>query len=195
MIDLGENWKEIQSLEDGEFGQLPADGYVCVVTDAQAKQSQFTQKPMLVLTLDIAEGKYARFFQNGKYPPKLFKVVFDNNGHVSPYFKRLLEQFEQSNVQFKIERHFNEKELLNLKIGVIFRAEEFLNADNKVKIAVNPFRTTTTEKIRNKEFEVPPLKKIESVNEATKKKDGNDSTDGFEDGFQEVDIDDKQLPF
>lgn len=151
---------------------------------------------MLVIALDIAEGDYSKCFANSKYPPRLFKVVFDAEGNISPYFKRLLEYFEQSNIQFKIKRNFEAKELLNLKIGVIFRAEEYLNNNNEIKIAVRPFSTTTTATIRKGDFKVPPLIKIQLVGGAIKEKgDSSKKANVDDDDFKEVEIDDKQLPF
>ena len=191
MIDLGDNYKDIQSREDGEFERFPAGGYICIVKDAHTEQSRYTDKLMLVLTLDIAEGKYSKWFETAQYPPKIFKVVFDKDGNISPYFKRLLEHFAQSNIQFSISQKLEERDLIGLKIGVIFREEEYLNGYRETKIAVKPFRTTTTAAIRDSKYTVPPIKKLESGEGA--KKDSTLNKD--DDDLEEVKIDDSQLPF
>ena len=191
MIDLGANYKNIESREDGEFIKLPAGGYVCIVTNATVRKTK-NNSDMLVLELDIAEGAMSKVFKNSYYPPKYYKVIFDKDGNVSPYFKRLLEQFEESNANFKIaDRNLDERTLIDLKIGVIFQEEEYLNSNQEIKTSVKPYRTAVAATIREGEYKIPPLKKLNPA-DVPKKEDVTPSPD---DDFNEVDIDDSKLPF
>ena len=187
MINLGDDYANIKGLQEGEFERLPAGGYVCLVVYATLGKTK-NDNPQLILTLDIAEGQYAGFYKNvDNYSPKHYQVIYDRNGKISPFFKGLLENFEKSNSDFKVvDRNFDERKLINKKIGVIFGEEEYLSND-VVKSTIKPVRTTTVENIREGKFKVPEPKKLppSAKNTPSANKDNDFGAD----------IDDEKLPF
>lgn len=187
MINLGDDYGNIKPLQEGEIERLPAGGYVCIVLFAQVKNTK-NGKPMLVLSLDIAEGKYAKFYANvDNYSPRIFRTIHDKDGKVSPFFKGLLDNFEQSNSDLKIEfPYFDETKLKNKKIGVIFGEEEYLS-NGEVKTSIKPVRTTTVENIRNGKFKVPEPKKLNPADKPT--------TGKIDEDFAGEPVDDIPLPF
>ena len=183
MINLGDDYANIKGLQEGEFERLPAGGYVCVVIFAQVSRTK-NGIPQLILTLDIAEGTYAKFYEGvDNYSPKFYQVIYTRDNKISPFFKGLLENFEKSNSDFKvIGKIFDENNLHHKKIGVIFGEEEYLSND-VVKTTVKPVRITTVENIRAGKFKVPALKKIKQ----TTYKDKDDDDFNI--------ISDEQIPF
>ena len=188
MINLGDDYANIKALQEGEIERLPAGGYVCIVLLAQVKNTK-NGKPMLVLSLDIAEGKYAKFYVNvDNYSPRIFRTIHDKDGKVSPFFKGLLDNFEKSNSDLKITfPYFDENQLRNKKIGVVFGEEEYLS-NGEVKTSIKPVRTTTVENIRAGKFKVPELKKLNPADKPT-------SNGDIDAEFAEKEVDDIPLPW
>lgn len=190
MIDLGNDFEQIQALHAGEFPKLPAGGYVCIVTNSTAGMSK-KNAPMLTLDLDICEGPYKAYFKDNDRPPKIYQNIRDKFGKISPYFKGLLKDFEDSNPNFHISGGlFDERLLVNKKIGVIFGDEE-REYNGKIYTDPKPQRTTNINKIRNGDFEIPPIKRVNNVEKPPPKQDFtvNDND------FIGEEIDDSRLPF
>ena len=149
----------VSSIRPGEFQSLPAGGYVCIVT-AESVENSKSGNRQLILSLDIAEGEFARFFEKSKYPPKYYQPLL-SNGKVSGFFKALIEDFENSNSDFN-SNHFNfdTKDIVNKKIGFVFSEEE-REYNGKIYTDVKPRFFMTVDKIRNGDFKVPPKKTVE----------------------------------
>lgn len=186
MINLGDDFDKIQPLHAGEFSKLPAGGYVCITKHAEATFNR-RNEPMLTLTLDIAEGDFKAFFKDSKYPPKLYQNIL-KDGKISPYFKGLLVDYENSNGGFVVKgTSFDEKLLINKFIGVVFGDEE-REWQGKIYTDAKPKFTTSIAKIRADDFKIPELKKVD--------KTPNSSSDAkFDDEFDGNDIPDEKFPF
>lgn len=186
MISLGRNYDSVKGIQTGEYHRLPPDGYVCKVLDAVESRTK-TGKPLLVLTLDIAEGKYKDFFKgNLDKAPKMFQLIYSKDGSISPFFKGLLTNFERSNPTLKVVGdYFDEKILVGMFIGVIFGEEDFIYND-EVKTAVKPQYSLAIDRVRDKRFTIPPRRKIERRSPISSKLDED---------FGDVEIKDEQLPF
>ena len=159
MINLGSDYDKIPTWQEGTFPKLPAGGYVCIVKKVSVEDNK-NNKPMLVLEIDILEGEFKGFFKNSQYPPKIFRNIFDKDNKISPFFKGLLANFGDSNGFSVVGGMFDEKILLNKSIGVVFADEEY-ESNGIVKVRASPSFTTTVEIIRNGEFKVPQLKKLQ----------------------------------
>ena len=158
-------YRETTALQDGEFRKLPAGGYVCIVMKALRGQSN-TGTPQLWLDVDIAEGEFAHCFKNAKYLPRHYQTLYNKEGKVSPYFKGLLENFEKSNDGMKIEPPLNTDILIGKKIGIVFRDEE-REYNGNIYTNAKPATSTTVDKIRNGDFKIPPIKKLEKQDTQT----------------------------
>lgn len=184
MINLN-GYEKVDALQEGEYKKLPAGGYVCIVTAASATSTK-TGKPMLVISFDIAEGRYKNLFAGRDNKPTLYQLIFDKEGGISPYFKGMLTNFEKSNTGFKIPAgDFDEKELRGKYIGVLFGAEEFVTREGDIRVAVKPKFTLSVDKVRDNLFTVPALKRVQR----------RQTFSNIDDDFAGNEISDEKLPF
>ena len=164
-------YDEAQSF--GEFETLPAGGYKCLIKKVVCEKTQ-AGKEFLKIGFDIAEGEYKDFYQkkfdNDTRSPEERKwsgiwTVFTegyNPGTTNPKFKGLITSVEASNANFKFD--FDEQKLVNKKIGLVFREEEFLGTDGLPHTAVKPFFAVSYDKAE--EAKRPNPKRIADKGEA-----------------------------
>lgn len=185
MINLGNDYENVQPLQAGEFVKLPAGGYVCIVTDAVASRSA-AGTPLLTISFDIVEGEFKGYFSNANFPPKIFQSVFDKKGKPSPYFKGLIKNFENSNAGFVVTNgYFDEKSLLNKFIGVVFGDVE-REYNGKIYTDAKPVFTVSVDKIRSRDFKIPDVRKL---------KTSQPKTESIDDDFVGDSIPDTAVPF
>lgn len=164
-------YDEAQSF--GEFETLPAGGYKCIIKKVICEKTG-AGKEYLKIEFDIAEGEYKEFYQkkynNDTRAPEERKwsgtwTVFTegyNKGTTNPKFKGLITSVEASNAKFKFD--FDEQKLINKKVGLVFREEEFEGQDGKVHTSVKPFFAVSYDKAE--EAKVPNPKKLAEKGEA-----------------------------
>ena len=162
-------YDEAQSF--GEFETLPAGGYKCLIKKVVCEKTQ-AGKEFLKIGFDIAEGEYKDFYQkkfdNDTRSPEerkwsgIWKVFTEgyNPGTTNPKFKGLITSVEASNANFKFD--FDEQKLVNKKIGLVFREEEFLGTDGLPHTAVKPFFAVSYDKAEEAKI---PNKKVLSDNQ------------------------------
>lgn len=182
----------VEGAHPGDFAKLPAGGYVCMITKVMIDKTS-TGKFKLVLTFDVAEGEYRGIFKNSQYPPVLHQLIEDEKGGATKFFKGMLEDVQASNPEWKLPagKSVDIRPLLNKKVGVLFVEEEYLNKNGEVKTAVRPRNTLTVKQIREKNFTVPPIKKLPEELKNNNKEQG--AVD--DDEFIGEEISDKQVPF
>ena len=172
MIDLN-GYEDVSPSLPGEFPRLPADGYICRVVNVELTTSK-SDKPMLVLFVDIAEGNFAGFFKNAVDRIKSFnyafkwdssatyrQLVFGNDGLTSRFFKGLLSCFELSNPYLKFNPHaFDEKILRGCLIGFVFAEEEYFKQNGTIGTRTFIKFPKSVADIRNRNFKVPDFKEL-----------------------------------
>jgi len=179
----------------GKIEKLPVNGYVCKIMKAEEVKSS-TDKDMLKVSLDIAEGDYKGFFaekykndtrDNKKWGCILNQLIYDNEGKTNRGYKALITSIEESNGEFKVT--WNEGFCNSLKsklVGVIFREEEYEITQGKrageIGTSVKCAWVRSVDEIRKGNFEVPEVKRI--TRKAT-----------TSDGFYPVADSDDDLPF
>lgn len=149
----------------GEFETLPAGGYKCIIKKVVCEKTQ-VGKEYLKIGFDIAEGKFKDFYQkkftnDTRSEPKwsgVWTVFTDgyNPGTTNPKFKGLITSVEASNDGFKF--NFNEQELVNKKVGLVFREEDFIGIDGQLHTAVKPFFAVSYDKAED--AKIPNKKEI-----------------------------------
>ena len=164
-----ENWDNITP-ETGEYTKLPAGGYVCKIISAMACLSK-SQKEMLKIAIDIAEGEYKGMFEK----MYLSKRAYEEDPKWSPNavyyqliegdavgrFKGLITNLEASNPGFKWG--WDESKLKGLKFGGLFREEEYINNKNELRSATRIYRILPVEGIEEKA--APSPKKISGASD------------------------------
>lgn len=156
----------------GEFETLPAGGYKCLIKQVKCEKTQ-NGKEFLKLAIDILEGEYKDFykrkFDNDTRDDKKWSgtwTIFTegyNPGTTNPKFKGLITSVESSNVGFKFD-FTKEQELVNKKVGIVFREEEFEGFDGQVHTSVKPFFAISYDKAE--EANIPAPKKLAQKGEA-----------------------------
>ena len=151
----------------GEFETLPAGGYKCKILKVECNTST-NGKEYLKIGFDIAEGKYKDFYRK-KFDNDTrgveerewggIWVVFTEGyepNTTNSTFKGLITSVEASNPNFKF--NFDEKTLVNKKVGLVFREEEFEGMFGETKSATKPFYAVSYDKAE--EAKVPKPKTL-----------------------------------
>lgn len=152
---------------------LPAGGYVAQIFGA--KEESYDWGNVLVISFDIAEGKYAGYFNDlykntdrddkkwkGHYRltvPKEGSQYFESNRRI---FNNAIWAIEESNSGYHWD--WNEAGLKGKFIGVLFRNREW-EYNGSTGWTTECGAVTSVEKIRTGDFKIPkdkPLKKVDA---------------------------------
>lgn len=167
-----EKWSANKSAKPGEFSNLPAGGYVCKIVDAEFTESK-AGNDMLNLNVDIAEGDYTNYFQSSVNRFKSDKwinaavyrqLILDSSKNISGFFKGLLEIIEDSNPNFTAYEKggVDNRALVGKLIGFVFGDEEYQKNNGDIATRAVVRTPKTVDDIRNGDFTVPPLKKMDA---------------------------------
>ena len=152
---------------DGSNERIPAGGYICRIMKAWV-ETTMSGSEQLVLALEIAEGEYAGYFgrqftsrketnPNAKWTCVFKQFTLGTDGKTNPFFKGMIKSIEESNAGYRW--NWQETELKNKLIGMIFREEEFEAADGTIKTTVRPAFPRSTQRIRNG-VETPEIRRL-----------------------------------
>ncbi|MFC2639060.1 MAG: DUF669 domain-containing protein [Mitsuokella sp.] len=155
------------AIKGGGFPQLPPGGYICRIVEAKEQKSK-SGRNMLVFGLDIAEGEYKDFYlkqfqrrheenPDTKWPCLYYQLT---DGDSVGRLKGLLMALEESNDGFILASwDWDEKRLKKLLCCGVFREEEYLNHENKVRTSVKCISILPTAELPN--VKVPEKKTLE----------------------------------
>ena len=87
----------------------------------------------------------------------------------------MITSVEASNTGFKF--NFNEQELVNKKVGLVFREEEFLGIDGQVHTAVKPFFAVSYDKAEESKVPAPKILSDQQYEAAFTSKIASDNDD------------------
>lgn len=157
---------------DGSRETLPPGGYICKILGAGeeivAARGQNLRK--FVLRIDIDGGPYNGWFarqhrrdqqraaQSGgqtRWRGVYETFMETQDGACNPYFKGLLGCIEQSNPGFTWQ--WDERALVGLQVGLVFREERYIGQDGKAHTAVRACSARTVAAIKEG-IEPPPVK-------------------------------------
>ena len=175
-----EQWNANKAAQPGEFTNLPAGGYVCKIVDSEFTTSK-AGNDMLNLKLDVAEGDFANYYQyffdrfkNWNNNAIYRQLILDQKKNVSGFFKGLLEIIEDSNPNFTAyaNNSVDTNALVGKRIGFVFAEEEYQKQNGDIATrAVARFPKTVSD-IRDGDFTIPPLKKLDASKSATRNSSG-----------------------
>ena len=153
------NWVEVEPAGGGAE-KLPAGAYVLRITDASDHTAR-SGAPYLTLVYDVAEGEHANHFA-GESREYVHSFNRSYGGKSKPFFKSLLEAFEQSNPgRFNIEtwqRTCDERALVGLTVGVLFRDRIYTNNKGRDVTVLDYVRPMSADEVRAGAWTVPPVK-------------------------------------
>lgn len=141
-MELPKDYEQTQGFT-GEYETLEPGGYVCVIKSARVEKTK-TNKDMLVIAFDIAEGEekagfYQRKFDDDTRDEKKWQgvhriMVLDNEGKCNKFFKGFTTSIEASNPGYKFTG--DEASLKGKKFGGLFGKEEYENVFGERKMAI-----------------------------------------------------------
>ena len=132
-----ENYDGAEAATFGNTDRPPAGPYLMKIFGERETISRNSQKPMLELLLDIAQGQYADFFQElGNQIGKScllrhYRLLTDEQ---SNYLKGDISSIEKSNAGFKYD--FSDGSLIGKRVGANLQEEEYYNSEGEVKTSL-----------------------------------------------------------
>ena len=143
------NWENVEAKGMDDFKALEIGGYVTLIKDARVHTNETTGKKSFKVAVDIANGEFKDYFQKRYDNNTNANKKWDNNatrylafeGDNVAYFKGFITAVENSNPGYKW--NWDEKTLINKKIGSIFQYEEYEKQDGTkaVKVRLSKFRS------------------------------------------------------
>ncbi len=196
-MEKPKDYDEVQAF--GEFQPLKLGGHICKIMKVEETVSQ-SGKPMLKISLDIAEGKqkdyYADQYHSDTRSQKRWgcvvnQLVYDNDGDTSRGFKTFVSCVEKSNSGFRVVWGNGFSGCFKNKlVGGVFGREEYLNQNNEKKFAIKCRYFRSTEAIRQG-VEIPQDKFLDDTVRYRRKPNLDITRD---DDFEAIE-DDDDLPF
>lgn len=184
----------------GEFTPLELGGHVCKIIKVEETTSS-TDRPMIKIALDIAEGKqkdyYRTMFDKDDRPDKkwgcvVYQLIEDRDGNTSKGFKTFIESVKKSNKGFNEDAIWDDNFASYFKgklIGGVFGREQYKANDGKFKWSTKCVQFRSVDVVREG-VEVPEdkyhkdYKNIDITCDTKQHKD-----------FEEIIDDDDDLPF
>ncbi len=142
--------------EAGEFKRLPAGIYGVKITNVV----DVPEKEYLEIYCDIVKGEFANYFSslvaNGLKDSSRTMRSYKTNA--LPFFKAFITAVEKTNPGYKWD--WDEKKLIGKNVIAVFGEEEYLDANNEVKIGVKLVEFRSLEAYQKGLIKVPELKKL-----------------------------------
>lgn len=158
-------YEDAQAMNAGERETIEPGGYVCRIISAEERLSK-SNKKMLVIYFDIAEGDKAdfykrRFEEDRKANIDPTKEVYWRGVHrqmlegdkAVNYLKGLMNTLKESNPGF--EWDWDEKKLAGLKFGGLFGREEYEKQDGSIGMTTRLRFIRTIDFILDGDYEIP----------------------------------------
>ena len=168
MRALGKEYKEAEAASD--FERLPAGGYVCKivkVTDYPAGDKN-SDKPFLNIVFDIAEGEYARYYDDDWGHDVNNEWAHSNRHYYTPksfgMFKGFLKAVDESNgtnFEEAAEEGFDERKLVGLLVGYIIGEEEYESNLGEIRTRLRVRSARSVQAIREGRYKQPEKKTIQ----------------------------------
>lgn len=149
--------------ESGSFKRLPVGGYVVKILNV----TDVPDKEYLRLSFDVAEGPNKGFFaeeykndtREEKKWPNAGTFVRSYKDKALPMFKGFTTAVEKSNKGYVW--NFDEATLKGKLVGLVIAEEEYPANNGKLRTRTYVSAVRSVDVIRNGEFEVPELKKLD----------------------------------
>ena len=154
------NWTEIEPAGAGAE-KLEPGAYVIRITEVSEHTSR-KGDPYLTFLYDIAEGEHANHFAG---ETRDFTHSFNRSytGNAQPFFRSLLDAFEQSNPgRFTVagwQRTCDENAFVGLIVGALFRDRLYTSGRTGKDVTATDFvRAMPADDVRKGNWTVPPAK-------------------------------------
>lgn len=140
----------------GDFERLPAGGYVVKITDVK----DVKDKSYLLITYDIAEGKFADHFKNTDAElVGIHQFIRSYKASALGMFKAFINAIEASNEGYVWK--WDEASLVGEVVGIVLGEEEYENNRGEVKTGLKVRSCRSADSIRCGDYKVPDIKRME----------------------------------
>lgn len=165
------NWAEIK--ESTGFKRLAPGGYICAIKNV----TDVEEKEYLKIEFDIIEGDDKGYFtkqynddtRQDKKWPNAGTMYRSYKESALPMFKGFITSVEKSNKNFTWD--WDESKLKNKFFGAVIGEEEYLNQKNEKRVRNRVASVHSVETIKNGDFEIPEMKKLDVTKETAKTED------------------------
>lgn len=152
------NFEDTKEFNGGGFEQLDPGNYVCTVKLVEETVSK-TNKPMLKIYLDIAQGESAGFFakkfkeddrEQKKWPCIVYQLTEDKDSNCSRGLKSFIGAVAASNPNFDVNAIWGPnfaKWFRDKRVGASFRREEYVGNDGESRWSVKAYRFFSADKV------------------------------------------------
>lgn len=147
--------------EAGEFERPAAGAYICKIIKAE----DFPEKEYLKVTYDIAEGKFAGYYEDmrANHPDWLWAGAYTKSykPKAQGMFKRFCSAVSRSNGNFVFDAdkiNADERTLAGKKIGLVFQEEEYYGNDGEKKTRLIVNRECPVDAVAG--AKIPAVKKL-----------------------------------
>lgn len=145
------------------FSSPDAGGYTFRILKAEEKMSK-KMVPMLVLSLDINEGEYKKYYSELSTKLNrdcLLKVYQLTEGEMVGRFKGIIKSIEESNPGYFFD--FNEQTLVGKIVAGCLREEEYYHdATGAIKTSMKIAYLCSTQHIKDGNIKPLPPKKVDT---------------------------------
>lgn len=161
-----EGYETVQPMNAGERESIEPGGYICRIISAEERLSK-TNKRMLVMYFDIAEGDKADFYKRRYEEDRnantditkivnwkgVYRQMLEGEKAIN-FLKGLMNTLKDSNPGF--EWDWDERKLAGLKFGGLFGREEYEKQDGSGTAMTTKLRyIRTVDFIVDRDYEVP----------------------------------------
>lgn len=182
----GYDQAESQSFEG--FKNPVAGGYKLGILNAEMKLSKESQRPMMVLKLDIGDGEFKNYYRelSVKLKKDCFLRVYQIVGGESlSRFKGLITAIEHSNNGFKF--NFDENTLNKKFVGAMLGEKQYYNQAGELKSLLEVSFLCSVERALSGTLKIPEPKKPSGRAPIT--------SDTWDDQTNNQPMNDSDLPF
>lgn len=154
-MDKPRNYDDVKAF--GEFEPLELGGHICRIMKVEERLSK-SGKEMIVIYLDIAEGRQRDYFKNlyendqrekKKWGCVVYQLVHDKKGDANRGFKTFNTAVEESNEGFKIIWGNGYSESLRGKlIGGVFGREQYKKQNEELAWTIKCFNFRSVKTIK-----------------------------------------------
>jgi len=167
------DWNNVKPATSEEKETITPGGHGCMITNAEQIFKDFGNGPveMLRLEIEIKEGgpldgfysrqmkKKLQYNPNAAWSGFIERATLDKDGNDDRVYKGLITSIEESNPPYSFERAgFDEKTLINKRVGFVFRDEPFTSTKGEVVHYVKPAWACSYDKVN--EQPIPPAKAV-----------------------------------
>lgn len=150
---------------ESEHKKMPVGGYVCRIVKVSTSTNRYDE-PCLLLYLDVVEGDYTNYFgaiytRRLEHGENRYPCVYNlsMNAFTTKRFAQMMKAIAASNTgyvsTYEAGMDWDERELENLKVGVVFREKEYINARGRKHVILVPYEIRSVDEIKRGDFVTP----------------------------------------